>query len=132
MTTSGPNESQLQSAIEQLYAHEGLTDNLTDETATLLLNWGEQQLKTLANLNDNRADPDLLAYQLQRLMRAINRLIGQQAELSETEMVQKLTNLVEQAIQFALQTFIVEGRAKHDQETQFNPTPDNPPQAPVG
>jgi hypothetical protein len=100
------NENQIRQLIEQLYENEGLTDALTDESAKILLGWGEQQLKGLLPL---AADPDKLesaAQQLQQVIRTVNRLIEQKAELSDTEMVQQLLRLVEQAMQLNTQKSI--------------------------
>ncbi len=98
MSTSNTETDQIQSLIEQLYENEGLTDALTDEAATLLLNWGEQQLQNLAHLQLSQTDLDNSAHALQRAMRLVNRLIEQRADLSDTEMVEHLLKLVEQVM----------------------------------
>lgn len=97
-TTSDTEEDQIRPLVEQLYESEGLTDALTDEAATLLLNWGEQQLKYLAHLQLSQADMENTAQALQKAIRAVNRLIEQRADLSDTEMVEHLLKLVDQVI----------------------------------
>ena len=105
-SVSDMGEAQIQRAIEQLYENERLTDALTDETAIILLNWGEQQLKSLATLNREHTDLESMVQQLHQIIRAINRLMEQRAELSEIEMIERLLKLVEQVMQFALQKSI--------------------------
>jgi Na+/phosphate symporter len=105
-------DNQIQRLVEQLYESEGLTDALTDEAATLLLNWGEQQLQNLAHLHLSQTDLDSAGNALQRAMRTVNRLIEQRADLSDTEMVEHLLKLVEQVItitSIAQQAMLQEG-----------------------
>ena len=73
-------KGQIQQAIQQLYEDEGLTSALTDEPATILLSWGEEQLKSLADFDYEQPDLVRTAYQLRRVMRAINRLVERQAD----------------------------------------------------
>jgi hypothetical protein len=94
--------NQIRPLVEQLYESEGLTNALTDEAATLLLQWGEQQLNNLAHLQLNQADLENAAQVLRRAMRSVNRLVGQRAELTETEMVEHLIKLVDQVITITL------------------------------
>jgi len=95
---SDKEENQIRPLVEQLYESEGLTDALTDEAATLLLQWGEQQLNNLAHLQLNQTDLDNAAQALRRAMRTVNHLIEQRAELSDTEMIEHLLKLIEQII----------------------------------
>jgi len=104
-------EDQIQKIVEQLYETEGLTDALTDEPAQILLGWGEQQLRNLGATQSDPAELDSAARQLQRVIRSINRLVGQQADLSETQMVQRLLRLTEQALQLGLQKSIFQAQA---------------------
>jgi hypothetical protein len=99
---SDQEEIQIRPLVEQLYESEGLTDALTDEAATLLLQWGEQQLNTLAHLQLNQTDLENAAQALRRAMRSVNRLIEQRADLSDTEMVEHLLKLVDQVITITL------------------------------
>lgn len=99
-TTPAETEAQLQTVIEHFYEDEGLTDALTDEGALILLGWGARQLRTLAQLE--RAEPphyETIGQQLRQLIRAINQLVGQHAELSETQLLKRLLKMVEQTIQ---------------------------------
>jgi hypothetical protein len=110
-------KGQIQQAIQQLYEDEGLTGALTDEPATILLSWGAEQLKGLAGFDYDQPDLVRTAYQLRRVMRAINRLVERQADLSEKELVQRLLKLVERAINFGRQKSIIEQESKDDQKT---------------
>jgi len=95
---AGPVDKEvIQRLVEQLYENERLTGNLTDEPAKILLKWGEQQIRDLAQTHSDQAELEKLAYQLQRVIRSINRLVGQKADLSETDMVERLLELVEQS-----------------------------------
>ena len=101
-TVSDSDENQIRPLVEQLYESEGLTDALTDEAATLLLSWGEQQLKNLAHLKLSQSDIETAAQALQKAIRAVNRLIEQRVDLSDTEMVEHLLQLVDQVITITL------------------------------
>ena len=87
----------IQAAIERLYENERLTDALTDQPARLLLNWGEQRLKQLAASTTDSAAFDQVAQQVQQVMRTVNRLAADRAELPETDFIQRLLNLEDQA-----------------------------------
>lgn len=105
---SNPASDPIQQYIERLYEDEGLTDFLTDDEAQILLGWGEQQLKSLSSLSAKPDKLDEAAHQLHRVIRTMNRLMGQKTELSETQMVQRLLRLVEQAMQFSQQKPLLE------------------------
>jgi hypothetical protein len=93
-----PGSSLIRPLVEQLYETEGLTDALSDEAATLLLHWGEQQLTQLALFHLAQTQLDQAATALQQAMRAVNRLIEQRADLSDTEIVEQLLRLINQVI----------------------------------
>ena len=119
-TDSDSEENQIRPLVEQLYESEGLTDALTDEAATLLLSWGEQQIKNLAHLKLSQTDIETTAQALQQAIRAVNRLIEQRAELSDIEMVEHLLKLVDQVITITLiaqQTTNQGGRDDQEIET---------------
>lgn len=96
------NDEQIQAFIEQLYESENLTDYLTDDDARLLLAWGEQELKSLARLNIEQHDLVTTAEHLRRIIRSINRTVGQRAEISDTKMVRRLLRLVEISMEFTM------------------------------
>jgi hypothetical protein len=115
---SNANETQIQHLVEQLYENEPLTDALGDEAATLLLTWGERQLNNLGQLHLEQAELDSAAQALQQAMRAVNRLIEQRVDLSDTEMVEQLLKLVDHVV---ILTLIAQkpssGEIDHDQKT---------------
>jgi hypothetical protein len=102
------SEDPIKPYIEQLYEDEALTDALTDQEAKVLLGWAEQQLRSLSPLQAKPDKLDSAARQLRRMIRTINQFMGQQAGLSETQMVQRLLRLVEQTIQFSQQKSLIE------------------------
>ncbi|HEX9925638.1 MAG TPA: hypothetical protein VGD99_23480 [Anaerolineae bacterium] len=119
-TSADSNEAQIKRTVEQLYESEGLTGALTDEAASLLLKWGEQQLKSLAASNYDEAGWESAAYQLRRIVGSINRLVERQADLSENELVQRLMQLVERSIKFAAPKSMSSRGATDDEETQID------------
>lgn len=113
-----PKETQIRLLVEQLYESEGLTDALTDEAASLLLRWGEQQLQNLAQLQLSQTDLYEVAHALQRALRTVNHLMERRTELSDTAMIEQLIKLVDQVI---ILTLITQQTAtpgpNYDQET---------------
>jgi len=120
-TISDSNEAQIKRAVEQLYESEGLTGALTDEAASLLLKWGEQQLKNLAASNNfDETGWEIAAYQLRRIVGSINSLVERHVDMSEPELVRRLTQLVEKGIDFAIPKSTSNRGATDDEETQIN------------
>jgi hypothetical protein len=118
MAPSATEENPIRPLVEQLYESESLTDALSDEAATLLLQWGEQQLNYLAHLQLNQADLEQAAQALRRAIRAVNHLIGQRTTLSDTEMVEHLLKLIEQVILITSIAYKSSAQEiSHDQET---------------
>ena len=111
-------ENQIRPLVEQLYESEGLTDALDDEAATILLQWGEQQLNNLAQLRLDQTNLENAAQALRQAIRAVNHLIEQRAELSDKEMVESLLKLIEQVIMItAIAQQSNSQEISHDQET---------------
>ena len=100
----------LQPLIDQLHQDEALTNALVDSDAAMLLAWGESELRRAANLPPTQIDLDSVAREVQRVMRSINRLVGQKAELPDIQLIQRLLRLVEQAQQLALKQAILTKR----------------------
>lgn len=93
------SQEQIQPFVQQLYEDEALTSALTDETAKILLDWGRAQLERLAT--DPSTDLETTAPNLRRVLLRINRLVEQRAELSDSELVERLLRLVEQSMALA-------------------------------
>ena len=119
-TSADSNEARLKQAVEQLYESEGLTDALTDEPASQLLKWAEQQLKSLAASNVDEAGWEGATFQLRRLVGSINYLVEKHADMSEKELVQRLMQLVERGIKFATPKSTSNRGATDDEETQVD------------
>lgn len=93
-------QEQIQPFIQQLYEDEALTSALTDEGAKILLDWGRTQLERLAT-DLTSVDPETTAHHLRRVLLSINRLVEKRAELTDSELVERLLRLVEQSMQLA-------------------------------
>jgi hypothetical protein len=81
-------ESQL--AVETLLDSEGLTDDLRDEAAKRLLNWGIAQAERLAAA---ATDADRTVGTLRRLIRRVNNLVAQQSRLTDDEFAAEVDDL---------------------------------------
>lgn len=104
--THSEETAPIELAIQQMYENESLTDAMQSESAQILLTWGEQQLRDMQTRDAEAIDRTLS--RLQRTMRTMNRLIEQQADLSETQMIQRLIKVAEQALQLAAQKSIAQ------------------------
>ena len=72
-------EQRLQRVMESLYGNEGLTSEMDDSSATLLLDWAEHQVRhvvdSTAELDDAAADE--VMYPRMKAMRRIARYVNQ-------------------------------------------------------
>jgi hypothetical protein len=87
-------------AIEMILESESLTDDLQDDEAEILLDWGMAQAEAyalatqeIANEEEARLALDQGVTIVRRVMRSINDLAAERMDLSDTEMVEKLLNL---------------------------------------
>lgn len=70
-------------AIQQLYENSGLTDELTDSEAKLLLKWGEQEVM---RLDAQQLDEDTFEDRFKQVRRAMNRInsfIGKRSDFDD-------------------------------------------------
>ena len=88
-------------AIEMILESESLTDDLQDDEAEILLDWGLAQAEAYALATQETADEEEARLALdqgvttiQRAMRLINDLVAERMELSDEEMVEELLRLV--------------------------------------
>jgi hypothetical protein len=81
-------------AIEQLREDEGLTDNLTDESAKLLLDWAESLIRKYNQPGVAKSIDPINNTQILELVKTINRISGTQAQMSETEFLKSQLNLL--------------------------------------
>ena len=95
----------IQPLLQQLYESENLTDALTDEGASILLDWGERQLKAMDALIDEQVALESAFRQLRRVMQSINRLVELKADLTDEQLVQRLLTVVEFAVELAVEKY---------------------------
>jgi len=88
-------------AIEMILESEGLTDDLQDDEAEILLDWGLTQAEACALTTQEIADEEKARLALdqgvtvvRRAMRLINDLVAERMDLSDGEMVEELLHLV--------------------------------------
>lgn len=86
----------IQGVLDQLTEDEALTDGLEDEGASLLLQWAKEHIQRFAERNQGQ-DFDSYNRQLRLLLRISSRLAAQRQELSETEFLEQLTQLLDLA-----------------------------------
>jgi len=112
----------INAVIQRLYENESITSALTDKSGKMLLTWGEAELTKLAPFNPTSQQVDDLSGQASRVLRAINRLVERQADLTEEEMVETLIQLVQNAMQLGVIEFKIEQGKIDDQETDNQET----------
>lgn len=93
----------IQPLIQQLHESEDLTDALTDEGASILLEWGERQLKAMDVLLDDQLELESGFRQLRRVMQSVNRLVELKTSLTDEQLVQRILTLVERSMELALE-----------------------------
>ncbi len=81
-------------AIEQFLGDESLTDDLVDEAARLLLDWGTTQLGAAEGLS--RAELTARVSRLRRMMRRVNRQAGQASPDQQAERVRMLLSRIQE------------------------------------
>lgn len=93
----------IQPLIQQLYESENLTDALTDEGASILLEWGESQLRVMDVSIADQVELESGFRQLRRVMQSVNRLVELKKSLTDEQLVQRILTLVERSMQLALE-----------------------------
>jgi len=88
-------------AIEMILESEGLTDDLQDDEAEILLDWGLAQAEAYALASQEIADEEDVRLAIdhgvmtvRQAMRVINDLVAERMDLSDGEMVEKLLHLI--------------------------------------
>ena len=87
----------LEGALTRLYESENLTDELTDTAAKTLLEWGESQVKHLAETSPDADTFDERAKTLRRMLRGVNRVVGQRGTLAPEAQRESLQQIIIQA-----------------------------------
>jgi hypothetical protein len=80
----------LQTLIDRMLESENLTDNLRDQEAQWLLDWGITELRRLASEVEDDQNLSERASALMKLMRGLNRLVGGLPDVEQAEMVRLL------------------------------------------
>jgi len=101
MISDSELEARKRLAIEMVLESEGLTDDLQDDEAEILLDWGLAQAEACALTTQEIADEeearlaiDQGVRMIRRAMRWINDLVAERMDLSDGEMVEDLLQLV--------------------------------------
>jgi hypothetical protein len=101
MISDSELEARRRLAIEMILESESLTDDLKDEEAEILLDWGLAQVEAYALATQDTADEEEARLALdqgvatvRRAMRFINDLVAERMDLSDGEMVEELLHLV--------------------------------------
>lgn len=86
-------------AVEQLLEDESLTDNLVDEAARVLLDWGAEQLTAASRPSEGFSQTELLrcASRLRRFLRRVNERVGEASPDQQAERVRMILSRIEQA-----------------------------------
>jgi hypothetical protein len=88
------HDEQVRRTIERIYEDESVTDELADDEAEVLLQWGER-LATLLPSKGLSGDVLIEAGdQLRRLLRIINRFTGQRSSMDAEEQKSTLDTIV--------------------------------------
>ncbi|MBZ0276185.1 MAG: hypothetical protein K8I60_08580 [Anaerolineae bacterium] len=87
------SQSQLERAFESLYADTSSRDELTDDEARVLLQWGEQQITQLAGQELDDEQFDAAFAHLRKLISRINRFTGRRSGMSEEDQQAALQNI---------------------------------------
>jgi hypothetical protein len=91
------SDEQAKRAIQQLYEDTSARDELSDDEANVLLQWGEAQIRALGARNlDDTAFDEALSH-LNGVLKNINRYTGQRAYKSPEELTTLLDELATQA-----------------------------------
>jgi|GEM_PF-1582202 len=84
----------LENAISQFYEDESLTDALTDQPATTLLQWGEKQLGELAKKSASEDDFDTQFTQLRKLIKSMSRFVAEHQNMAEDEQAESVQKIM--------------------------------------
>lgn len=101
MISDSDLEARKRLAIELLLESESLTNDLQDDEAEILLDWGMAQAEAYALATQEITDEeearlaiDQGVTTVQRAMRFINDLVAERMDLSDGEMVEELLHLI--------------------------------------
>lgn len=92
------SQSQLESALEYLYGDTSVRDELTDDEARTLLQWGESQITQLAGQDMDDEQFDEAFAHLRKLISRINRFTGLRSGMSPDEQQAAIQKITESAV----------------------------------
>jgi hypothetical protein len=87
----------LETATIRLYEDTGLTDELADASAVVLLKWGAEQLKLLVEQSQEEESFEEKFKSLRKLTRLVNRLVGKHHEMDAIKQDKYLQKITEYA-----------------------------------
>lgn len=90
-------EDQIQRAVESIYENESLTEELDDDAAEFLLQWGEQQVRRRGEQIFEEARFEQTLHYLRRLMANLNYFVGQRENLEDEEARQIMGEIIQNA-----------------------------------
>ena len=91
------NDPNVRRHVEQIYENPDLRDELDDDQAQVLLDWGAKQIEQMDGSSDSSEQVDSRAGHVQTLLKRINRFVGQRAYLSDAESQEKVVQICESA-----------------------------------
>lgn len=90
-------EEQIQRAVESIYENESLTEELDDDAAEALLQWGEQQVRRLGEQMFDEAAFEQSVFFVRRLMSNMNYFVGQRENMDDEEARQMMAEIIHTA-----------------------------------
>lgn len=90
-----PTETEIKAERERLYESTALRDELNDDEATILLEWGEKHVVRLAQASADGAALEQQARFLRQLLKNINRFVGQRQYNNREEQLVYLEKVVQ-------------------------------------
>lgn len=94
----------LENAVTRLYEDISLTDELTDEPAKVLLEWGEGRVRLMVNTMTDEDAFEERFKQLRQLMKSINRFTGRRHEMPPEEQADYVRKIMERAQELGYQS----------------------------
>ncbi len=91
------SEEQAEWAIQSLYENPGVRDELPDAEAEILLQWAEEQVMRLANMDLDDVSFEAAYDNLSGMIRRMNKLAGRQPYLSLEDVEVALNRIAEHA-----------------------------------
>ena len=103
-----PDQTEIQSERERLYESEVLREDINDDEATVLLEWGEKHIVRLAGEADDSKSLEQQARFLRQLIKNINRFVGQRQYNNQEEQLGYMAKVVQWLPNLGFKTFTSE------------------------